>query len=373
VGVFKQRNGYAISLFGITECSDNLFLSTSITPTNFFMEFSLDNPLVNLYVRLIGWVMAGFILGKFLSKNISKNLGKFLFFVGAPFSVVAFMRSTTISGYMAIAPISAWTALLVGAGLAWVWIDLGLSDERLKSISRGLSINRNQDYVPNESIVQSNWSRPTQGSFLLAMMVGNTGFLGFPVILTLIGPEYFAWGLFYDLSISLGVQIFGVALAAYYGNAERMQGWIAPVMTVVKNPSLWAFLIGALLRYLSLPPQVDQFLKTGAWVVINLFLILIGLQLSQLSSLKNLKQGLTCLSIKMLLTPLVVGTGLMFFGVTGPPRLLLVLLMGMPPAFVTTLYAERYGLDRDLAITTVALGCVLILFTIPLWIWLFGL
>lgn len=334
------------------------------------MEFSLDSPLVNLYTRLIGWVIAGFILGKFLPKSITGYLGKFLFLVGAPFSVVAFMRQTSLSGYMAIAPISAWTALLVGAGLAWIWIDLGLSDERLRSISRGLSINEgDREAKPLE---KSSWSKPTQGSFLLAMMVGNTGFLGFPVILTLVGAEYFAWGLFYDLSISLGVQIFGVALAAYYGSAERMKGWITPVMSVIKNPSLWAFVIGAYIKTLNLPPQFDQVFQNGAWVVINLFLILIGMQLSRLTSLKNLKQGLTCLSIKMLLTPLVVGTGLMFFGVTGPPRLLLVLLMGMPPAFVTTLYAERYGLDRDLAITTVAIGSVLILFTIPLWMWLFS-
>ena len=334
------------------------------------MEFSLDSPLVNLYTRLIGWVIAGFILGKFLPKSITGYLGKFLFLVGAPFSVVAFMRQTSLSGYMAIAPISAWTALLVGAGLAWIWIDLGLSDERLRSISRGLSINEgDREAKPLE---KSSWSKPTQGSFLLAMMVGNTGFLGFPVILTLVGAEYFAWGLFYDLSISLGVQIFGVALAAYYGSAERMKGWITPVMSVIKNPSLWAFVIGAYIKTLNLPPPFDQVFQNGAWVVINLFLILIGMQLSRLTSLKNLKQGLTCLSIKMLLTPLVVGTGLMFFGVTGPPRLLLVLLMGMPPAFVTTLYAERYGLDRDLAITTVAIGSVLILFTIPLWMWLFS-
>ena len=334
------------------------------------MEFSLDSPLVNLYTRLIGWVIAGFILGKFLPKSITGYLGKFLFLVGAPFSVVALMRQTSLSGYMAIAPISAWTALLVGAGLAWIWIDLGLSDERLRSISRGLSINEgDREAKPLE---KSSWSKPTQGSFLLAMMVGNTGFLGFPVILTLVGAEYFAWGLFYDLSISLGVQIFGVALAAYYGSAERMKGWITPVMSVIKNPSLWAFVIGAYIKTLNLPPQFDQVFQNGAWVVINLFLILIGMQLSRLTSLKNLKQGLTCLSIKMLLTPLVVGTGLMFFGVTGPPRLLLVLLMGMPPAFVTTLYAERYGLDRDLAITTVAIGSVLILFTIPLWMWLFS-
>lgn len=344
------------------------------------MEFNLDNPLVNLYIRLIGWVMAGFILGKFVPRSITGYLSKFLFFVGAPFSVVAFMRRTTISGYMAIAPVSAWTALLVGAGLAWIWIDLGLSDERLRSISRGLVINadphdqntEDPQKQENSSAIISNWSKPTQGSFLLAMMIGNTGFLGFPVVLTLVGAEYFAWGLFYDLSISLGIQIFGVALAAYYGTAKRLKGWVDPLLTVIKNPSLWAFIIGAYVKTLTLPPQIDQFFQSGAWFVINSFLILIGLQLSRLTSIKNLKQGLTCLSIKMLLTPLVVGTGLMFFGVTGPPRLVLVLLMGMPPAFVTTLYAERYGLDRDLAITTVALGCVLILFTIPLWMWLFG-
>lgn len=344
------------------------------------MELNLDNPLVNLYARLIGWVMAGFILGKFvIPKGFTGYLSKFLFFVGAPFSVIAFMRKTSLSGYMAIAPVSAWTALLVGAGLAWIWIDLGLSDERLKSISRGLVVkesyeNERPDALDNsKTVLTSNWSKPTQGSFLLAMMIGNTSFLGFPVILTLVGTDYFAWGLFYDLSVSIGVQIFGVALAAYYGTAERIKGWIGPVITVIKNPSLWAFIFGAYIKTLTLPAFVDQIFQSGAWFVINSFLILIGLQLSRLTSLKNLKQGLTCLSIKMLLTPLVVGTGLMFFGVTGPPRLLLVLLMGMPPAFVTTLYAERYGLDRDLAITTVALGSVLILFTIPLWMWLFGM
>jgi len=342
------------------------------------MEFSLDNPLVTLYARLIGWVTAGFILGKFVPKNFSKHLGRFLFLFGAPFSVVAFMRRTTLSGYMAIAPVSAWTALLVGASLAWVWIDLGLSDERLKSISRGLTINENRNpdandrNTKNELTLESNWSKPTQGSFLLAMMIGNTGFLGFPVILTLVGTEYFAWGLFYDLSVSLGVQIFGVALAAYYGTAEQIKNWTDPLITVMKNPSLWAFVIGAYVKTVDLPPQFDVFFQNGAWLVINSFLVLIGLQLSRLTSLKNLQQGLTCLSIKMLLTPLVVGTGLMFFGVTGAPRLILVLLMGMPPAFVTTLYAERYGLDRNLAITTVALGSILILFTIPLWMWLFG-
>jgi len=337
---------------------------------------SLENPLVKLYATLIGWVLTGFILGRYLPKGASTGLGKFLFFCGAPFSIIAFMRRANLSGYLLISPLTAWTALFVGAGLAWIWIDLGVSDERLKAISRGLTNFKNVDSVntfeEDRRSIKSIWSKPTQGSFLFAMMVGNTGFLGFPIILSLVGSDYFAWALFYDLSITLGIHVFGVALAAYYGNAPKIKGWKGPVLTVLKNPALWAFAIGLIVRILPLPPQTDQILQTGAWTVITLFLIMIGIQLSKLSSFRNLKQGLTCLAIKMLLTPLVVGTGLMFFGITGPPRLLLVLLMGMPPAFITTLFAEKYGLDRDLAVTTVAIGCGAVLFTIPIWLWLFG-
>lgn len=334
------------------------------------------HPLIKLYSTLIGWVLTGFILGRFLPKGASTYLGKFLFLVGAPFSIVAFIRRANLSGYLVIAPFTAWTALLVGAGIAWIWIDLGVSDERLKAISRGIKFVKQAESVlafEQQPLAQkTSWSKPTQGSFLFAMMVGNTAFLGFPVVLSLIGSEYFAWALFYDLSITLGLHIFGVALAAHYGTATQVQGWKGALQTVIKNPALWAFGVGFGLRYLQLPPQAEEVLKTGAWIVITLFLIMIGIQLSKLSSLRNLKQGLTCLAIKMLLTPLVVGTGLMFFGVTGPPRLVLVLLMGMPPAFITTLFAEKYGLDRELAVTTVAIGCGAVLFTIPIWMWLFG-
>lgn len=339
----------------------------------------LENPLLKLYITLTGWVLTGFILGRLLPKNAPATLGKFLFAFGIPFSTIAFMRRANLSGGILIAPLTGWIALLVGAGLAWVWIDLGVSDERLKAIARGLAdwtepaevVDHHTDR--SHSLQTTAWSKPTQGSFLLAMMVGNTGFLGIPVILSLIGSEYFAWALFYDLSISIGVQVFGVALASSYGTKLQKRGKHAALKAILKNPALWAFGVGFLLRFLPLPPLAEEALKTGAWVVITLFLIMIGMQLSKLSSLRNLKQGLTCLSIKMLWTPLVVGTGLMFFGVTGPPRLLLVLLMGMPPAFITTLFAEKYGLDQDLAVTTVAIGCIAVLFTIPIWMLLFGI
>lgn len=338
--------------------------------------FSWDSPLVKLYVNLIGWVLCGFILGRKLPRNASTYLGRFLFFFGTPFSIIAFLRRANLSGAILIAPITAWIAIAVGATLAWIWIDLGVTDEKLRSLSRGVEYVTQMEpgaAIQNQPDLITSWSKPTQGSFLLAMMVGNTGSLGIPVILSLLGPENFAWALFYDLlGTAIAVNLLGVVLATHYGHIKKKAGRWGPLIAIIRNPAFWAFGIGLLSRLIPLPRATEELMKTGAWFIITLSLIMMGMQLSHLSSLRNLKQGLTCLAIKMLLAPLVVGTGLMFFGVTGAPRLLLVLQMGMPPAFGTTLLAEAFNLDRDLAVTTVAMGCVILLLTIPLWIWLFG-
>jgi len=71
----------------------------------------------------------------------------------------------------------AWVAILLGAGL--VWLDW-------------------QAYLTSTT-AKPCWSQPAQGSFLLAAMVGNTGYLGYPITLAFAGTQYFGWALFYDL------------------------------------------------------------------------------------------------------------------------------------------------------------------------------
>jgi len=45
--------------------------------------------------------------------------------------------------------------------------------------------------------------------------------------------------------------------------------------------------------------------------------------------------------------------------------------MAMPPAFATLVIAETFNLDRDLAVTALAAGAIVLLVTLPLWLWLF--
>ncbi|NMF59274.1 AEC family transporter [Pseudanabaena yagii] len=339
--------------------------------------FTLENPLVMLYVRLIGWTLLGYVLGKLLPRVYTTYLGKALLFVGVPIGIVSFLRQADLSGWIVIAPTTAWVAIFVGAGLAWIWIDLGVSDERFRSLSRGITSRENTVEVTsgtNATIQQeSAWSGPTQGSFLLAMTLGNTAFMGYPVSLALVGPQYFAWSLFYDLiGSTIAAYSVGIALASRFGSTANNQPRPNPFVSMAKTPALWSLPIGVGMRFVPLPTVITSGMNAIAWTTVTLSLVMIGMQLSQLQTLKNIKKALTCLSIKMLLTPLVVGTGLMFFGVTGEPRLAMVLQMAMPPAFSTLVIAQAYNLDRDLTVTTLAFGVVLLLFTIPIWLWLFS-
>jgi predicted permease len=304
---------------------------------------TLFKPLIDLYIHLGGAVLLGWILGRFLPKSVPTFIGQFLFWIGVPISIITFLRGADLSGAIWIAPVAAWMAILLGALLAWSWIK--------------------RQTLPS-------WSQPTQGSFLLASMVGNTGYLGFPVTLTLVGEKYFGWAIFYDmLGTTIGAYGLGVLLAARFGGIAHSHRQL--VDAIVKNPALWSLGFGLGFRQIEIPSFAEQGLKGLAWSAIAFSLILIGMRLSQLKSGSYLKQASVSLGIKMLLVPWVLGMGLLSLGITGSPQLVIVLQMAMPPAFATLVLAEVYDLDRNFAVTALAVGSTGLLLTLPIWLLLF--
>ncbi|MBK1989383.1 AEC family transporter [Sphaerospermopsis aphanizomenoides BCCUSP55] len=302
--------------------------------------------LLELYIKLVGLVLVGVILGHKLPATFPTRLGQFLFWIGVPISIVAFLRQTDLSGQIWIAPAIAHLAILLGAFLAWLVI-------------------QGQAYLTNSHPQPS-----TQGSLILAAMVGNTGYLGFPITLAMVGKEYFAWALFYDLLGSLfGAYGLGVLLAARFGNKGQNHGQMAKAIFI--NPALWSFGFGLLLRQITIPNLVEISLEKLAWFAVALSLILIGMRLSKLGSWYKLKPAGISIVIKMLLVPLILGSTLPLFGVTGEAAKVVVLQMAMPPAFATLVIAETFDLDRDLAVTALAMGAMVLLVTLPFWLWLF--
>lgn len=309
----------------------------------------LPLPLLSLYLPLmvavaIGWSIS-YLLREGVRQQVPSYLGQFLFYVGVPLSIVSFVYRTELSGAVLLAPLVAWSAMLFALGVAW-------------------SIAKRQV-----------WPSATRGSFLLTAMLGNTGYLGFPVVLLLpqLGPRYLGWALFYDLLGTLfGAYFLGVILAASFSSRRgKLSGrWL--FRQGVLNPSLWAFGLGLLLQRWVLPSSVVGGLAAIAWIMITLSLVLMGMRLQQLSAWHNLRRVIIPVGIKMLLLPLLVGLSLSLSGLEGAPRLVLTLQAGMPCAFATLILTETYGLDHELTVSAVGLSSALLLVTLPVWIWGFG-
>jgi predicted permease len=336
----------------------------------------LEANLVKLYVPLIAWVGLGGILGAKLPRRIPFYLGKGLFWVGVPLSILTFLRQADLSESIWIVPAVAWVAILLGAGFAWLWITIPHSfkpphhSSSVTDIAQENHLSQLSDSSPDGDRPTSSWSSPTQGSFLLSAMVGNTGYLGYPVTLTLVGTKYFAWAIFYDtLGSTLGAYGLGVALASQFGVGQQSRFHL--LQAVFINPAFWSFWVGLGFRQVALPLPIERTLQAAAWTVIALSLLLLGMRLSQVSSWQNVQKASVSLSIKMIIVPLIVGFSLPWLGITGTPQLVIVLQMAMPPAFATLVIAEAYNLDRDLTVTTLALGSIGILATLPIWLWLF--
>lgn len=310
-----------------------------------FLGAILTN-LLELYVKLGGLVLVGFILGRKLPVTVPTRLGLFLFWVGVPISIVSFLRQSSLSGQIWIAPAIAYLAILLGAFFAWLGI-------------------KGQAYF-RKTVSQPS----TQASLILAAMLGNTGYLGFPITLAMLGKEYFAWALFYDLLGTFpGTYALGVLLAASFGGSVQNHWQITRAILI--NPALWGFGFGLLFRQVTIPTVAEFWLEKFAWISVALSLVLIGMRLALLKSWRSLPQVGISLGIKMLLVPLILGSILPLFGLTGAIAKIIVLQMAMPPAFATLVIAETFNLDRDLAVTALAAGAIVLLVTLPVWLWLF--
>jgi len=260
--------------------------------------------LLGVYTHLIGWTFVGWVLGHYLPKTTPARIGKFLFWIGVPISILAFLRHANVQASLWLAPAVAIAAVLSGMGLAWLLIQ-----------SRG-------------------WHPRTKG-----------------------GSTMGAYGL-------------GVALASQFGVGR--QGRWQSLRAVVQNPALWSFGVGLLCRDLPLPAIGEISLKGFAWFIISLSLVLVGMRLSQLKSLSHIKPAIASLAIKMTLIPLILGLCLQWLGIHGLMHRVLLLQMAMPPAFATLVISEAYELDQELTVTTLVLGCLFLLVTLPMWLWLFG-
>jgi predicted permease len=212
------------------------------------------------------------------------------------------------------------------------------------------------------------WPRPVLGALLLCAPLGNTSFLGVPLVAALRGQQAVGYALIYDQFGSfLILSTYGLlVLARYSGDRPPTAANIG--LQLLKFPPFLA-LIAALVPWPH-PPVLDEVLESvGATLApVAMFAVGLRLRLRLPAQRSALAWGL---GIKLVVLPLCA---LLFVRALGRRELfaeVAVLESAMPTMLTSAALASMAGLAPELCAALAAYGIVLAFLTLPAWAALF--
>lgn len=210
------------------------------------------------------------------------------------------------------------------------------------------------------------WSRSTVGALLLVTPLGNTTFLGLPMVSSLLGRAELARALSFDqLGGWLALATYGSVIAARWGSGDG--GWRPIADRLIRFPPFLAVVASFPLRALEVPVWLDRTLGSIGWWVAPLAMFALGLRFRVVATAHARQAAIWCLGTKMVLLPMaVLFTALVVGGTDDPAWRASVLESGMPPMVTAGVVAARADLDEELATTVVGVGLLLALVTVPL-------
>ncbi len=210
------------------------------------------------------------------------------------------------------------------------------------------------------------WSRARTGGVILVAGLGNTSFIGFPLLEALRGPSTLPYAVVADqLGAFVALSVGGVLVAARFsGEAVSAR---AVVWRVVTFPPLLALAMGLVVGATGgWPPVITETLLRLGSTLSPLALFSVGLRLELRIARDHGVPLALALGWKLALLPLLAwGLGTLA-GVHGPVFVVGVLQAAMAPMISAAILAERDGLDPPLANTILAVGIVLAFGTVAL-------
>jgi predicted permease len=211
-----------------------------------------------------------------------------------------------------------------------------------------------------------NWSRETTGALILVAGLGNTSFVGLPMIEALYGKAGMGLGLAIDQCGSyLVLSTLGLFVAT------QAAGGCNSASTVVKRiitfPPFIALVIALLLIPVPYPNAISTMLQRLADTVAPLALLSVGIQLRLTAFKENVGPLSAGLGYKLIICPILV---LVSYFVVGHPigyaEKIVILEAAMGPMIGASIVATHYSLNNRLVTMMVGIGIPGCLISAPL-------
>ncbi len=240
------------------------------------------------------------------------------------------------------------SSLLLTAGMAWLlfgcaWLIFGAAGKLFKL------------------------DRETTGALILVAGLGNTSFVGLPMIEAYYGKEFLGIGIIADqLGSFLVLSTLGILAAALYSSGEVTPRQMA--RKVLLFPPFQALILALLLRPVPFPEWSAEILQKLGSTLTPLALVSVGFQLQFGGMRQELGPFASGLAYKLLLGPALVF--LLYSGIIGATGTVIQVTIfeaAMAPMITAGIVAIDHDLRPQLVGMLVGVGIPLSFITLHLW------
>lgn len=212
--------------------------------------------------------------------------------------------------------------------------------------------------------------RDEHAVLLLCTMLGNTSFIGYPMVQALLGAQALPYAVVYDqFGTFVMLSTLGLVVLARYGGEHPPTRRVI-VLRIARFPPMWALAFGLTLMPEQPPAWIASALERLAGVLLLLVMLAVGLTIQLRLPRDEIAPLATGLLLKLALLPALSLALALGVGLRGDVLQAAVLESAMPPMITAAALAISHGLAPRLAAALVGYGIVLSLATLPAWTFL---
>jgi predicted permease len=269
-------------------------------------------------------------------EGAAATLNLYVIYVALPALVLAEIPRLTLDRHALLPVVFAWLIMSVSAMVTW------FTARMLK------------------------WPAGVTGVLMLTVPLGNTGFLGLPLIEALLGTQAIPYAILYDqFGTFLALNTYGILLAAYYSGSTTESSRL--LKTIVSFPPFIALLLAFATLWLDYPDWMSSAFERISSTLVPVVMVAVGLQFRLRLEREYLTPIIIGLVYMLVLTPAFAFTALWLLDIDGPAANVIVLQAAMPAMISAGVLAMSYNLSPRLASSLVGYSLLLSLVTVWLW------
>ena len=191
------------------------------------------------------------------------------------------------------------------------------------------------------------WSKGVTGALMLTVPLGNTSFVGLPLIDALLGAQA------------------GIALSSHYSSEAKNNASLWKNLALF--PPFIALIVALLFRWIGYPDWANEILPRIASTLVPVVMVAVGLQWRLRLDREHLAPLTTGIIYLLVVSPLFAWSILTLMGIQGLVAKVIILEAAMPSMISAGVLATSHNLAPKLTASIVGYSITLGIFSV--WVW----